>query len=141
MPKYGFSLTQFVIFKPLRYCFEETIAFDVKASLASGPGWRVIRWYSKPGDITKEFWGKAIQFHGTFYGLKITNWTCIFPYKDRNQHSVIFHTAVSIDYTYYKKVFYNPIKFSLSSICFCSFLYKLCEVKRLEGIWIKGVFR
>ena len=28
----------------------------------------------KPRDITKEFQQKAIQFHGTFHGLKITNW-------------------------------------------------------------------
>ena len=28
---------QFVIFKPLRYCFKETIGFDVKASFASRP--------------------------------------------------------------------------------------------------------
>ena len=35
---------------------------------------RLIRWYNKPGDITKEFWEKPIQFHGTFHGLKITNW-------------------------------------------------------------------
>ena len=26
-----------------------------------------------PGDITKKFWEKAIQFHGPFHGLKITN--------------------------------------------------------------------
>ena len=26
------------------------------------------------GDITIEFWEKAIQLHGTFHGLKITNW-------------------------------------------------------------------
>ena len=32
---------------------------------------RLIRWYNKPGDITIEFWEKAIQFHGTFQGLKI----------------------------------------------------------------------
>ena len=25
--------------------------------------------------ITKEFWEKSIQFHGTVHGLKITNWT------------------------------------------------------------------
>ena len=30
--------------------------------------------YNKPGNITKEFWEKAIQFHGTFHGLKNTNW-------------------------------------------------------------------
>ena len=28
---------QFVIFKPLSYCFEETLGFDVKASFASRP--------------------------------------------------------------------------------------------------------
>ena len=28
---------QFVIFKPLTYCFKETIGFDVKASSASRP--------------------------------------------------------------------------------------------------------
>ena len=28
---------QFVIFKPLTYCFKETIGFDVKASFASRP--------------------------------------------------------------------------------------------------------
>ena len=33
----------FVIFKPLSYCFEETIGFDVKASFASRPLWRLIR--------------------------------------------------------------------------------------------------
>ena len=29
------TLSQFVIFKPLGYCFEETIGFDVKTSFAS----------------------------------------------------------------------------------------------------------
>ena len=28
----------------------------------------------KPGDTMKEFQLKAIQIHGTFHGLKITNW-------------------------------------------------------------------
>ena len=65
---------QVVIFKPLSYFFEETIEFDVKVSFVSRPVSRLIRWYNKPGDITKEFWEKAIQFHGTFHGLKITNW-------------------------------------------------------------------
>ena len=31
------SLIQFVPFKPLSYCFKETIGFDVKASFASRP--------------------------------------------------------------------------------------------------------
>ena len=62
-----FSNKQFVIFKSLSY----TIWFDVKNLFASRPVSRVIRWYNKPGDITKEFWEKAIQFHGTFQRLKL----------------------------------------------------------------------
>ena len=65
---------QFVIFKPLSYCFEETVGFVVKIWFAGRPVSHLIRWYSKPGVITKEFWEKAIQFHGTFHGLKITSW-------------------------------------------------------------------
>ena len=34
---------QFVVLKPLSYCFEETIGFDVKASFASRPVSRLIR--------------------------------------------------------------------------------------------------
>ena len=34
--------TQFLMFKPLSYCFEETIGFDVKASFASRPVSRLI---------------------------------------------------------------------------------------------------
>ena len=64
---------QFVMIKPLSYCFEETIGFDVKASFASRPLSRLIKWYNKPGDKTKEFWEKAIQFQGTFHELKNTN--------------------------------------------------------------------
>ena len=30
-------VTQFVIFKPLSYCFQETVGFDVKASFVSRP--------------------------------------------------------------------------------------------------------
>ena len=67
--------TQFVIFKPLSHCFEKTTELDVKASFASRPLSRIIRWYNKPGDIAKEFWWKTIQFHGNFHGFKIINWT------------------------------------------------------------------
>ena len=45
--------SQFVIFKPLSYCFEQTIGFDVKASFASCLESRLIRLYNEPGDITK----------------------------------------------------------------------------------------
>ena len=68
------DLKEFVIFKPLScYYFKETIGFDVKVSLVSHPVSHPMRWQNKPGDITKEFWEKANQFHGTFHGLKITN--------------------------------------------------------------------
>ena len=46
---------QFHIFKPLSYCFQETMGFDEKVSLASRPMSRLIRPYNKPGDITKEW--------------------------------------------------------------------------------------
>ena len=48
-------LTQFVIFNHISYCFEATVGFDVKASFSSRPEPRLIRRYSEPGDITKEF--------------------------------------------------------------------------------------
>ena len=62
-------IRQFLLFKPITYCFEETIGFDVKASFANRPVSRQIRFYNKPGDL-KEFWEKAIQFHRTFHGSK-----------------------------------------------------------------------
>ena len=58
-----------MIFKTLSYCFKETIGFDVKVLFARHPASCLI----KPGNITKYFQEKAIQFHGTFHGLKITN--------------------------------------------------------------------
>ena len=45
--------------KPLSYCFEETIWFDVKDSFASRPVSRLIKWYNKPGDKTKEILRKG----------------------------------------------------------------------------------
>ena len=45
-----FFLFQFVIFKPLSYCFEETIGFDVKVSFASRP----VSCLIKPCDITRK---------------------------------------------------------------------------------------
>ena len=65
---------QFVTFNPRSYCFEETIGCYVKASFPCRTVSRLIIWYNKPGDVTKEFWEKAIQFHKTFHGLKIANW-------------------------------------------------------------------
>ena len=37
------STEQFVIFKPLSYCFKETIGFDVRTSFANCPLSRLIR--------------------------------------------------------------------------------------------------
>ena len=37
------NIDQFVIFKLLSYCLEETIGFDVNVSFASGPVSRLIR--------------------------------------------------------------------------------------------------
>ena len=51
LPHFHICAGQFVIFKPLNYCCEETIGFDVKASFARRPVSHLI----KPGDITKEF--------------------------------------------------------------------------------------
>ena len=48
-------IRQFLLFKLLSYCFKETIGFDVKASFTSRPVSRLIRFYNKPGDITKGF--------------------------------------------------------------------------------------
>ena len=42
-------LKQFATFKPLSYCYEETIGFDVKASFARSQVLRLI----KPSDITR----------------------------------------------------------------------------------------
>ena len=41
---------QFITFKPLSYCFEETIGFDVKPSFARRP----VPCLIKPDDIAKK---------------------------------------------------------------------------------------
>ena len=51
---------QFVIFKPLSYCFEETIWFNGKASFASRPVSRLINWL---GDTTR-WYNKRILIKG-----------------------------------------------------------------------------
>ena len=43
------QVMQFVIVKPLSYCFEEIIGFNVKTSFPRRPVLRLI----KPGDTTK----------------------------------------------------------------------------------------
>ena len=41
---------------------------------AASFAWPLILPLIKPRDMTKEFQQRAIQLHGTFHGLKITNW-------------------------------------------------------------------
>ena len=53
--KGSISSYQFVIFKPLSFCFEETIWFDVKVSIASRPVSRLIRWYNNQVIWQKNF--------------------------------------------------------------------------------------
>ena len=49
-PCWGYvSIWEFVVFKPLSYCFEETIGYDVNTLFARPPVTRII----KPNDITK----------------------------------------------------------------------------------------
>ena len=62
---------QFVIFKLLSYCFKETIRFDVKASFASRPVSRLIRWYNKPCDKTKNFEKSLFSSTGLFMDWKL----------------------------------------------------------------------
>ena len=59
-------MIQFVFFKLLSYCFEETIGFDVKTSFASRPRSRLIkkilldRRYDEPLSIYSRFVGMTI---------------------------------------------------------------------------------
>ena len=117
---YRNSWNQFVIFKPLNYFFEKTIGFDVKASFSGRPRSRLIRWYDKPGDLTKEFWEKAIQFHGTFHGLKITNWNLI---------KITIFVIFSI----------HPIKFFLSRVPDWPFPARIDTTKRHTKHWTRSV--
>ena len=66
----GIEPSQFVIFKSLSYCFKEKIEFDVKVTFASRPVSRLIRWYNKPGDITKEFEKRLFSSTGLFMDWK-----------------------------------------------------------------------
>ena len=53
---------QFVIFKPLSYCFKKTIGFDVKASFAGRPLSHLIRWCNKK--ILRNSWIESYKFAG-----------------------------------------------------------------------------
>ena len=62
---------QFVIFKPLSYCFEETIGFDLKVSFASRPVSHLIRWYDNEVIQQKNFEKKLFSSTGLFMDWKL----------------------------------------------------------------------
>ena len=63
--------TQFVIFKPLSYYFEETIGFDVKASFASRSVSRLISWYNNQVIQQKNFDKRLFSSTGLFMDWKL----------------------------------------------------------------------
>ena len=74
---HGIVSMQFVIFKPLNYCFEETIGFDVKASFTSRPISRLISWYNNQviqgHSVPRDFsWIENHKVHSIVYNDSIT---------------------------------------------------------------------
>ena len=67
---HGIISMQFVIFKPLSYCFEETIGFDVKASFTSRPVSRLISWYNNQVIQQKNFDKRLFSPTGLFTDWK-----------------------------------------------------------------------
>ena len=67
----GRYIYQFIIFKSLSYCFEETIGFDVKASFASRPASRLNRWYNKQVIQQKNFDKRLFSSTGRFIDRKL----------------------------------------------------------------------
>ena len=65
------TLNQFVIFKPLSYCFEDTIGFDVNTSFASRPVSRLISWYNNQVMWQKNFDKRLISSRGHFMDWKL----------------------------------------------------------------------
>ena len=59
-------LSQFAIFKPLSYCFEETIWFDLKASFANRPVSHLIRCYNNQVMEQKNFEKRLFSSTGLF---------------------------------------------------------------------------
>ena len=64
-------IRQFLLFKPLSYCFEETIGFDVKASFASRPLSRQISWYNNQVIQQKNFDKRLFSSTGLFMDWKL----------------------------------------------------------------------
>ena len=65
------QVSQFVIFKPLKYSFEETIGPDVKASYLSRPLSHLIRWYNKSVIKQKNFEKRLFSSTGLLMDWKL----------------------------------------------------------------------
>ena len=65
-----FCKKQFVIFKPLSYCFEETIGFDVKALFTSLPVSHLISWYKNQVIQQNNFEKRLFSSTGLFMDWK-----------------------------------------------------------------------
>ena len=81
---------QCVIFKPLSYCFEETIGFDVKASFTSRPVSRLISWYNNQVIQQKKFDKRLFSSMGLFMDWKLQ--TVILLPKLSSVNSILFMT-------------------------------------------------
>ena len=92
------TVSQFAIFKPLSYCFEETIGFDIKVSFASRPVSLLISWYYNQVILQKNFDKRLFSSIGTFHGLKITNWSLF-----RLGNAVIQSRAFRVGHASYPK--------------------------------------
>ena len=64
-------ICQFVIFKPLSYCFEKAIGFEVKAPFASRPLSRLISWYNNQVIQQKNFDKRLFSSTALFMDWKL----------------------------------------------------------------------
>ena len=85
--------SQRVVFNLLSYCFEGTTGFDVKASFASRPVSRLIRWYNKKIMI------KIYSVSRDFTWIEITNCSLNCRYFRRvvSQHFVSWNKLLLIE--------------------------------------------
>ena len=88
----GLHSIQFAIFKPLSYCFGETIGFDVKASFPSRPISRLISWYNNQVIQQKNFNKRLFSSMGLFmdWKLQIELYFCNYIFI----YSIIFSIAL-----------------------------------------------
>ena len=110
---------QFVIFKPLSYCFKETIWFEVKASLASRPMSRLISWYNNQVIKQKNFDKRLFSSTGLFMDWKLQTGIENSSTVAENWHMIYFFLFTfclfSFAIAYFLLCFFT---FSFRSFCF-----------------------